>query len=170
MAKILQEFDWDAARKRSGGGGGGKPAIYPWSDWLDGQIWVLEGNPDESVEADFRGDVAAMRSACQSKLDLVPNVADDEVAEIRATYELADVDPPNPKLGSVTLQAIRHKSNSEMGVKIVERRRKSAERAALKAEEKRKAAETAGETESADEAAEKPKGRNKKAPQFTAAE
>ena len=43
MAKTLKNFDFDSARPRSGAG---RPARYPWDEWMDGNIRVLVQGDD----------------------------------------------------------------------------------------------------------------------------
>lgn len=134
MAKKIEVFDWDSAKKRSGGGGA-RPAKYPWDEWLDGSIWQLTGGED------FTGNVDAMRSAVQSKIELVPNVGADEVAEILATYDMPD--PLVKTQGTVTLQVLKHSKASPKGKSIVQRRENAAARAAAKKAEREASAATA---------------------------
>lgn len=45
MAKVLKEYERTPP---------GRPAIYPWDDWLDGRIWMIKQGED------FDSDINAM--------------------------------------------------------------------------------------------------------------
>lgn len=40
MAKVLKDFNFGSAGKR------GRPALYPWGEWLDGQVRRIEPGKD----------------------------------------------------------------------------------------------------------------------------
>lgn len=41
MAKRLESYDWTRQSKMSP-----KGAVYPWADWFDGSIWMIERGVD----------------------------------------------------------------------------------------------------------------------------
>jgi hypothetical protein len=53
VAKVVEDFDWGIP---------GRPAKYPWDEWLDGRIWVLRRGED------FACDVETIRSGAKKRL------------------------------------------------------------------------------------------------------
>jgi hypothetical protein len=53
MARVLESYEW----KRKGAG------IYPWAEWTDGEIWLIEQGKDFKVRVETMVSMLRTRAA-----------------------------------------------------------------------------------------------------------
>ena len=76
MAQVLRTFDWSRVSRNNETP---RRRYYPWDDWFDGRIWLLEGDG-----VDFDGPAVSMEkvirsTATKQSVKVRIRVADDEL-------------------------------------------------------------------------------------------
>lgn len=148
MAKKLNQFDFDSAKPRTSAG---RPARYPWNEWMDGEIRVLVQGDDFDLG---RGETEPTNARARSFLNTVRSEVKNRKPDHKVVSAiLNEDDKPDFDNGVNIVLKVEEMTDAE----------KQKREAANEKRQATRKANTAGESTAAAAPAAAPKGKGKAA-------